>query len=319
MTDADRLGSFGWDERAQTLFDDVGVDGAVPARVVRVERTACVLVGADGVERTSSATTGPAVGDWVAVVAGAVVAVLPRWSALTRGDPDGAGIQVLAANIDLVFISVPADRPSASRVERELMLAWESGAQPVVVMTKADLAAPDTVEKLRERLVGVEVFATSATTGAGLDILRTTLQPCRTAVLMGPSGAGKSTLANQLLGTDSLATGEVRSGDRRGRHTTTSRQLVRVPGGGVLIDTPGLRSLGLVDGGGEMERVFPDIDEWSRACRFRDCRHSAEPDCAVLAAAHDGALPPARLASYLKLREELAGQQGRGRGRRGSP
>jgi ribosome biogenesis GTPase len=249
----------------------------------------------------------PAVGDWVAAAGSVVVAVVPQWSALTRADPAGNGLQVLAANVDVVAITAPADRLSPARVERELAAAWDSGAQPLVILTKADLADPTTAENLATRLVGADVIATSAATGAGVDEFRRRLQPCRTAVLLGPSGAGKSTLANALLGEDILATGDVRDGDRRGRHTTTSRQLVAVPGGGVLIDTPGLRSLALA-GEVEIGQAFPEIEALAGGCRFGDCTHTVEPGCAVIAAAGDGGLDPARLESYRKLQREMAAE-----------
>ena len=301
------LTAFGWSDRVLALFNDVAdADADVePARVVRVERSACVAVFADGEERLLQAATLPAVGDWVAASGGVVRDVLPRWSALTRADPSGAGVQVLAADVDVVVITAPADRLSPARVERELAVAWNSGAQPLVVLTKCDLAADDVERALRDRLVGVDVLATSATTRQGVEELHARLRPSRTAVLLGPSGAGKSTLANALLDEELLATAAVRDVDQRGRHTTTSRQLVALPGGGVLIDTPGLRSLGLA-GDVAVEDVFPDIDALATGCRFADCGHQHEPDCAVIAAASTGALDPARLASFHKLQREVA-------------
>ena len=301
------LDRFGWNDRVLALLNSLDVDGATPARIIRVERSACVAVLPDGSEHLLTAPVLPAVGDWVAVAGPVVAAVIPRWSALTRADPSGHGVQVLAANVDLVAITAPADRLSPARVERELAAAWDSGAQPLVILTKTDLADPGTAEGLAARLTGVDVLATSATTGAGVDELRVRLQPCRTAVLLGPSGAGKSTLANALLGEDVLATGAVRDADRRGRHTTTSRQLVAVPGGGVLIDTPGLRSLALA-GDVEIGQAFPEIEALGAGCRFADCSHTVEPGCAVIAAADEGALDPARLASYRKLQRELAAE-----------
>jgi ribosome biogenesis GTPase len=301
------LAPFGWNDRVVALFNDLDQPATEPARVVRVEFSRCAVVSASsgGEERFATAPVLPAVGDWVALQDDTVAAVVPQWSALTRLDPDGATVQVLAANLDLVFVTAPADRLSPARIERELVAAWDSGAQPVVVLTKADVAPPGLAEELRERLLGVDVLATSAATGEGVDDVRHLLRPSRTAVLLGPSGAGKSTLANRLLGADVLATGEVRADDHRGRHTTTSRQLVAVPGGGVLIDTPGLRSLALALGGYDsIERVFPDVDELASQCRFRDCQHSQEPGCAVQTAIADGTLAPARLASYEKLARE---------------
>ena len=305
------LGPFGWSDRILALFNEVAGPGLEPARVVRVERSAVVAVLPDGTERLVRAPILPAVGDWVAVADQATVeAVLPRWSAVTRADPAGNGVQVLAANVDVVAVTAPADRLRPARVERELAVAWDSGAAPVVLLTKVDLADPEEVADLVTRLVGVDVVATSAVTGDGLAALHDLLQPARTAVLLGPSGAGKSTLTNALLGSDQLATGAVRDIDQRGRHTTTSRQLVVLPNGGVLIDTPGLRSLGLASDAG-IDQAFPDIEALAAGCRFADCSHEVEPDCAVIAGAGTGGLDPARLASYRKLQREVAAEERR--------
>ena len=265
---------------------------------MRVERTRSCAITADGSERTIVAPTTPAVGDWVALVGEDVVGVLPRSSALTRIDPDEVRVQTLAANVDLVIITVPADRPSPARIDRELAIAWASGAQPMVTLTKGDLAPPGLVASLTARLGKLDVAFTSAKHGDGIDDLRRLLAPNRTAVLLGPSGAGKSTLANVLIGTDALATGAVRT-DRRGRHTTTSRQLVIVPSGGVIIDTPGVRSLALADD--SIEQVFPEIATLVVACRFTDCSHTSEPGCAVVSALAAGRINRDRLARYRKL------------------
>jgi ribosome biogenesis GTPase len=174
-----------------------------------------------------------------------------------------------------------------------------------VLITKGDVALPQQAEELRRRLVNIDVVQTSAVTGLGLPAVRQLLQPCRTAVLLGPSGAGKSSLANALIGEERMTTNSVRDGDRRGRHTTSSRQLLIVPSGGVLIDTPGLRSLSL-DGAGEgIAATFDDIVELAAACRFRDCCHLSEPNCAVIAALARGELDPDRLANYRKLQGEI--------------
>jgi ribosome biogenesis GTPase len=185
------------------------------------------------------------------------------------------------------------------------------------VITKADVADAALARALERRLVGTTVVSTSATTGEGVDTLATLLAPGRTAVLLGPSGAGKSTLANALLGADRFATRDVRESDARGRHTTTARQLVAVPSGGVLIDTPGLRSLGLLGDEG-IAAAFADIEELALGCRFNDCTHEHEPKCAVVAAVGDGTLAPQRLESYRKLTSEAAGAPRRGRARGGS-
>jgi ribosome biogenesis GTPase len=302
---ASRLSHLGWDDRVESSLAEVAA-GSLPGRVVRVERGACVVALASG-DHPARSTTPVAVGDWV----GArwredcliVEAVAPRWSQLARRDPEGRP-QVLASNIDLVFIAAPAERLSAARVERETAMAWDSGAQPVVLVTKLDLAKPGLLEGLRERLLGVEVVATSVVSGAGVDQVAALLHPVRTAVLLGPSGAGKSSLANLLVGVERLAVGDVRAGDRRGRHTTTARQLLAVPGGGVLIDTPGLRSLALAGEEG-IAATFADIEDLAGECWFTDCRHDREPRCAVRAAVEAGGLDAGRVANYHKLRREL--------------
>jgi ribosome biogenesis GTPase len=228
-----------------------------------------------------------------------------RWSELARRVPDSDQRQVLAGDVDLVLITVPGDRPSVSRVERESVLAWESGARPLVVLTKSDLAPHDLASRLEQRLVGVDVLVTSGVTGEGVAELAALLEPGRTAVLLGPSGAGKSTLVNALLGDARLETGAVRAADARGRHTTTARELVVLPRGGVLVDTPGLRSLGLLGDDG-IAAAFADVDDLAAGCRFRDCAHAGEPGCAVQRAVDDGTLDPARLESFRKLQREVA-------------
>jgi ribosome biogenesis GTPase len=293
----------GWSDRVQALFAVAIEGGLVPARVVGVERGWCRLATPTG-ERTLPFPA-TAVGDWVALDRDTVHDVLPRWSTLERVDP-GGGHQVLAANLDVVLIAAPADRLSSARVERELVIAWDSGARPVVVLTKLDVAPPGAAEELATRLVTVHVIATSAVTGDGLDEIRALLVHPVTAAFLGPSGAGKSTLINALLGEDRLAVGSVRDEDQRGRHTTSSRQLVPLPSGGSLVDMPGLRSLGTDASDDAVAATFPDIDELASGCRFTDCTHDVEPGCAVLAATDAGELDPERLDSYRKLQRETA-------------
>jgi ribosome biogenesis GTPase len=214
---------------------------------------------------------------------------------------------VLAANIDTVFVVHPiADAPNLRRVEREISLAWESGAVPVVVLSKADLSAdPEAARAAVESIaLGVDVLLTSARDAASVVPLTAYLTGHRTAVLLGPSGAGKSTLVNALLGEDRQATGGVRVSDGRGRHTTVARELVEVPGGGLLIDTPGLRALSLTGSEDGIAATFKEIDELAGACRFRDCTHQDEPGCAVRAAVESGEVPADRLASFHKLVRE---------------
>jgi len=317
----DALIPYGWDERVAALVGSAARDDTVAGRVVRVERApkeqgfiaSAIVRLPDGDVLATSADDFPAVGDWVLVRVvdddtKLLEVVLDRWSALTRQDPgDEHSLQVLAANIDVVLIVAPLDRLRIARVERELLVAWESGARPVVVLSKADVAddLDRTLDEVQSRLAGADVVVTSARSGAGLDEIAAVLHPNRTAVLFGPSGAGKSSLANALLGDDVLATGDVREGDHRGRHTTTSRQLVPLPRGGVLIDTPGIRSISVWRGEEGLSAAFADVEEVATACRFRDCRHQSEPGCAVHAAVADGSLDAQRVASYLKLLREV--------------
>ena len=300
----DALVPLGWDERVAALYLSVAEPHHQPARVGRVDRDRCTVFTAAGKVR-ASADVLPVTGDWVTlrmVPKPAVDAVLPRWSALER---EG---QLLAADIDVVFVVASLDRPlNLNRIERELVLSWDSGARPVVVLTKAD-ATPDAgmlSKTVAARAVGVDVVTTSAANGEGVDDVLVHLRPNRSAVLLGPSGAGKSTLVNQLLHAEEQAVADVRERDHRGRHTTSSRHLLVVPGGGVLIDTPGLRSVGLTGAEGGVALAFPDIEEIGEGCRFRNCRHSGEPGCAVVAAVEDGRLDRDRVASYLKLQAEL--------------
>lgn len=282
-----------------------GHDGAA-RRVVRVDHASCLVAGPAGPVR-AGAPIPVAVGDWVELSEGldpAVTAVLPRRSAVTRRDPTGQ-TQVLAANVDLVLITAPADRLSLARVEREVTIGWDSGAEPVVLLTKCDLDDGSLAAALAERVMGVDILRVSSVLGQGLDDVRQLLAPDRTAVLLGPSGAGKSTLVNGLLGQEVTPTGAVRESDRRGRHVTTARHLHVVPGGGFLIDTPGLRSLSLAVDAGAVSAAFPDILDLAAGCRFRDCGHDREPGCAVLAAEEAGTLPAGRLASYRALVREL--------------
>ena len=306
---------YGFDDRVLTLYtaaledagDDAEMSAPYPARVSRVERSACFAVGPDGVERPLQAATLPAVGDWVVAADDAVREILPRWTRLTRMDPGGEQLQTLAADVDLVAVVTPADRSSAARVERELTIAFDSGAVPLVVVTKADLATSELAASLAKRLSGVDVLEVSAATGAGIAQLRDRIRAHGTVVLIGPSGAGKSTLANALLEAELLTTGAVRSGDARGRHTTTSRQLVAIPGGGVLIDTPGLRGLAM-HGDVEVGASFPDVTQLAAECRFADCSHRAEPGCSVRDAVADGTLDPDRLKNFFKLELEAAAE-----------
>lgn len=285
----------------------------------RVDRGGVEVAFADDTTLAVPSHADALVGDWVEVDVRAtparVVQVHPRSSVLSRASADRTSQeQGLVANVDVVVVVEPAlPAPSLGRVERLLVLAWSSGAEPLVVLTKADLH-PDGDRLCRDvqhAAPGVPVLAVSALSGHNLDDIRAHLGAGRTFVLLGPSGAGKSTLVNALAGVDLLEVGEVR-GDGRGRHTTTHRQLVALPDGSVLVDTPGLRAVGLVGDADAVDEVFSEVTELAASCRFRDCAHEYEPDCAVTLAVAEGVLPQRRLASWRKMQREVAYQQRRG-------
>lgn len=298
------LSRYGWDATWEQIASTLDVAGA-PGRVARVDRGRVDVLTADG-RLHASARVPAAVGDWVLVHDDAVAAVLPRRTTLARAATSGRSEgQVLAANVDTVLVTVPADAAARTgRVERLVALAWESGATPVLVVTKTDRCAdPGSVlAELALSAPGVEVVAVSAVTGEGVDAVAAAARG--TTVLVGPSGAGKSTLANALLGEDVLAVGEVRAVDGKGRHTTVHRELLPLAGGGVLVDTPGLRAVGVQDAAEGIDRAFADVVELAEGCRFADCAHDREPGCAVRAAVDAGALPDRRLTAYRKLRRE---------------
>jgi ribosome biogenesis GTPase len=312
------LRSYGWDEAYENAFTEHQAAGLLPARVVQVDRGQATVVTATGsVRATWSAHAGlspslPCTGDWVAITPTAqpeLAALLPRRTAIVRSTASRTSRpQVLAANVDTAVIVESVATPiPAGRIERMLALAWDSGALPVIVLTKADLAernAAEVREEVAALALGVDVLVTSVATGEGLDILTALLTG--TIVLLGPSGAGKSSLGNALLGTELLATGAVRAGDGKGRHTTVHRELLPLPNGAVLIDTPGLRAVGLHDTEDGIQHVFAEIEELARHCRFTDCQHTNEPGCAVRAAIDAGTLSPRRLDSYRKLQRESA-------------
>jgi ribosome biogenesis GTPase len=324
LPDFPALRVIGYSPRWQALFEPHVAQGLTPARVVRSDRGSALIATPAGVVRAklslrllksaSGAAELPTVGDWVAALASddldapLIEAVLERASAITRGDPGNTSdIQVLAANIDTVFVVHPiAEPPNLRRIERELSVAWDSRAAPVVVLTKADLCAdPDAARAAVESVaLGADVLVTNALAVDGAQAILQYISGHRTAVLVGPSGAGKSTIINALLGEQRQATCEVRVSDGRGRHTTVTRELIQMPDGGVLIDTPGLRALGLTGSEEGIASAFPDIEQTSRSCRFRDCTHTVEPGCAVRAAVESGLLLPERLASYHKLMRE---------------
>jgi ribosome small subunit-dependent GTPase A len=307
----DPLSSLGWrPELAEHL-----PAGTVPARVARVDRGRLAVLASDGERRVhpgaglyaDPALGGPAVGDWVALRDELAVALLPRTSAFVRTAAGRTSTaQVVAANLDVVLVvdALTAD-PRLRRVERYLAVAWSSGATPVVVLTKADLCddVAAGVEAVREDALGVEVLAVSSWTGEGLDAVRELLGPGRTAAMVGPSGVGKSSLLNALAGEVVAGTREIRE-DGRGRHTTTARELHLLPGGALLVDTPGMRELALHDDAAGVEATYVDVAELAVDCRFRDCGHAGEPGCAVAAAIDDGRLDPARFRGWRKLQAE---------------
>jgi ribosome biogenesis GTPase len=310
------LAAYGWSDRWQATFAEHGDAGRRPGRVVRHDGSALAVATGGAIRqvpwRTSVGAT--TVGDWVVLDAtdDVVVDVLPRASLLERRDPMG-GDQLLAANVDVVGVVCGLDRPvRGGRIERTVALAWDAGAVPLLVLTKLDATAePGAVVADAATLApGVDVVATSSAEGRGIAELRDRLAG-RTAVLVGESGAGKSTLVNTLVGDVVTLTGAVRGGDAKGRHTTSFRQLHLLPGGGVLIDTPGLRSVGLLGGVEAVDEAFPEIDELAAGCRFRDCRHEGEPGCAVAAAVAAGDLPAERMAAWAKLRREAVAEDRR--------
>ena len=255
----------------------------------------------------------PTVGDWLALEGDTLVAVLERSSLLRRRAAGGDDLQVLAANIDLVLLVCGLDRfVRAGRVQRGEALAWDAGAVPVLVLTKADLAEDleGTLAEIDSVHHGLERFLTSAPEGFGIAELRTRLVGF-TSVLLGESGAGKSRLVNAILGAEVAVTGAVREGDAKGRHTTTNRQLHLVPGGGVIIDSPGIREVGLAGDEESVDATFTDVEALGLECRFNDCAHTGEPGCAVAAAVLAGTLAQDRLGAYLELREEamVAGER----------
>jgi ribosome biogenesis GTPase / thiamine phosphate phosphatase len=322
------LESIGWDAAWAAAFTSHAAHGLEPARVSAEHRDQYEILTVQGAVRAE--ITGrvrfdardpialPAVGDWVAIErraaadgdAATIHAVVPRRSQFVRrASGTELRAQTVAANVDVVFVATSLDADfSPRRLERYLSLGWESGSTPVVVLTKADECEE------RERMegealvvaVGAQVIVTSAVTGEGIEALREALAGTRTGALLGSSGVGKSTLINRLLGEERLKTASVREGDQKGRHTTTHRQLVAVPGGGLLIDTPGMRELQLWESGAGVAAAFDDVEAMAANCRFRDCTHTSEPECAVIAAVSDGTLSADRLESWHKLQRELA-------------
>jgi ribosome biogenesis GTPase len=328
------LAAYGLDERVRAEAEAVAAPLDRIGRIVRVERGECDAVTEAGEVRVVSDSLrsqdelAPTTGDWVVVaddpdVGPAIERILPRAATLVRRDPSEQVIeQVLVANVDRVLIVHGLDRPlPPGRLERYLVLTWASGADPHVVLTKLDVAEDldETRAVVAAVAPSVPIHVVSVETGVGLDDLAGLLAPGTTSVLVGESGAGKSSLINALVGDDRQATAEVRARDAKGRHTTVTRDLVRLPGGGLVVDTPGIRAVGLWGGQDALETVFSDIEDLAGECRFNDCTHGAEPGCAVTEAIAEGHLESRRLDRYRAMAAEIAEQQAREERRRRSP
>jgi ribosome biogenesis GTPase len=322
------LNEIGWTPERDRDFEPFSTEGFFPGRVTVSYGSSVIAWTANGelrpavagrlkLESETEAEKGhPVVGDWVAIrpaigtSSPLVHAILPRRTAFVR---KVAGLrtrpQVVAANIDRVFIVTSANREfSTARLERYLTLTRESGAEPIVILGKKDVAGeflPDFIADAQQVALGVPVFAVSALTGDGFENLLPYIGPGNTIALLGSSGVGKSTIINRLLGTENIRTQEIRNDDR-GRHTTTQREMLRLPNGGLVIDTPGMRELQLWEGSEGIHEAFDEIEKLAENCRFRDCKHISEPDCAVLAAVEAGQLDEQRLASYQQLSTEIA-------------
>ncbi len=321
-----QLQNLGWDATYAATFDKLEMDHLVPARVVRQDRhryqvlteTGSFTAEPSGSFRQTAQTAAdfPTVGDWVAVRTrleegtATLHAVLPRTSAFSRKVAgETTREQVVAANVDTVFLVSGLDHDfNLRRIERYVTLAWNSGAMPVILLNKADLCAnlDNRILAVESVALGIDIIPLSAAEGTGLEALQPYLKPGHTVAFLGSSGVGKSTLVNRLLGTETIKTGAVREDDSRGRHTTSSRELHLLPGGALVIDTPGMRELQLWADEESVQGAFSDIEALATACKFRDCMHESEPDCAVQTALTDGTLDPGRFQSYQKLKREVA-------------
>ena len=323
---------YGWSRGLQHDFEPFAAQGLTPGRVIAQHRGLLRVMTPAG--ETDAKLSGrfhheagdgehPVTGDWIAaeLEPGAdfvlIQGLVPRRTAFIRKEAGAAhGAQVVAANVDVaLLVESLKDEPNLRRLERYLAAAYESGASPVIVLTKADACADLSAARAAVEAVAgkAPVIAVSVVSGDGLADLTDQLEPRRTAVLLGLSGVGKSTLVNWLAGGDRMATGAVREGDARGRHTTTHRELILLPSGALILDTPGMRELGLLDAeagvAAAFEGVEAEVETLAAGCKFRDCTHGAEPSCAVQAALADGRLDPARWASWRKLQRELTHEQ----------
>jgi ribosome biogenesis GTPase len=320
------LATYGWNDMLDGQFERTAPSGTKPARVLAEHRGSYVLTVGD--REINGVVSGrfrhdaqqsedfPAVGDWVAVdstdggESAVIRAVLPRQTQFARparGELPGA--QVVAANVDVVLVVAGLDHDfNLRRLERYVTLAFSSGAEPVIVLNKADVCddVPGRIADVASIAAGVPIRVLSAKGGTGLESLTPLLEPGKTVALLGSSGVGKSTIVNEILGYERQATGAVRDDDQRGRHTTTMRELLVTPSGALLIDSPGIRSVGMWDADEGISDAFADVTAAAANCRFTDCQHGTEPGCGVQAAIRDGTLSRARLESHQKLEREWA-------------
>lgn len=327
------LQKLGWIPFFENSFKQIERPGLIPARVAREHKELYIVFSEMGEltaevsgryrHETQTRADFPRVGDWVAVSArpqenrATIHALLDRKSSFSRkavlagGPKYGDGKiqeQVLAANIDTVFLVSGLDGDyNLRRIERYVAVAWDSGANPVIILNKADLC--ENIEQCMEEVeaiaIGIAIHAMSALDGEGLDLFRQYIKEGKTAAFLGSSGVGKSTIINGLLGEERLKTSSVREDDSRGRHTTTHREMILLPEGGIVIDTPGMREIQMWDDDDGLSRAFGDVEAIMTQCRFSDCSHSEEPGCAVRQAIEDGSLDSGRYHSYLKMLKEM--------------
>ncbi len=329
------LNDLGWNDQFSREFEEYQSQGFAAARVAREQKERYLLFTESG-ELTAEitgrlrhlATTRedyPAVGDWVAITpfddnkSAVIHAVLPRKSKFLR---KAAGVrtdeQIVAANIDTVFIVMGLDGDyNPRRLERYLTSAWDSGASPVIILNKSDLCdnVEEKIDEIQSSAFDIPTHAISASQGNGIDLVQDLIKPGHTTAFLGSSGVGKSTIINALLGEERLLTKEVREDDSRGRHTTTWREMVLIPGGGIVIDTPGMRELQLWADDDSLKGTFEDIERLAQSCKFGDCSHTGEPGCAVSAAIENGELPQSRYKNYMKMQKEIRYLERRREGR----